>query len=407
MVSLFDGFNIELVKNNSDNRESEYFIQSLKQLSESDDSITFYAHNKGGTSDNYHNDTIKHWLYSMYFFNLDSKYLSNITLNLSTDKVFSGILRKDVNCSPWVTSDWHYSGTFFWFNTKYVLNNPKLNNFKRGRYSVEAFPGEIASLSQSYCTFYNDSCNYDTYLIDNWNIWISKNFLGDSEYDSYMKLYNEIFKKNMISVIIPTLWKCDRLYKTLEELNSHELVGEILLFDNTSNTKKIENLQKVNHILEGKNTYVTAPWNKGAAISKYDKLLILNDDNWMDWSIINILYEYITPDIGIIGMAGDAIDLNENGELKLVPVSHRHGNFGIAMFIHKNNWIPIPSEMKVWCQDDWLFVKNRDRGKQNYSLTNFKIHGLISMTNNFLNDNIEIQKIRENDLKLKDYYNLF
>lgn len=211
----------------------------------------------------------------------------------------------------------------------------------------------------------------------------------------------------MVSVIIPTMWKSERLKETLKELNSHKLIGEILLFDNTNNQIKIEGLEKVNHILEGKNTYVTAPWNKGARIAKYEKLLILNDDNWMDWNIINILYDYITDDIGLIGMAGDAIDLKESGELSLVPVVHRHGNFGIAIFVHKNSWIPIPEEMKVWCQDDWLFVKNRQIGKQNYALTNFKIEGTISLTNDFLDSNDEIQNIRKNDLLLKQKYNLF
>jgi hypothetical protein len=211
----------------------------------------------------------------------------------------------------------------------------------------------------------------------------------------------------MISVIIATMWNCDRLNQTLKELDSKDIVGEILLFDNTNNTTKITDIKKLNHILEGKNTYVTAPWNKGAEMAKYDKLLILNDDNWMDWEILNSLYEHITSDIGVIGMAGNAIDLTETGEVGLMPVEHRYGNFGIAMFIHKNSWIPVPEEMKVWCQDDWLFIKNRNLGKQNYALVNFKIEGSISLTNNSLDSNSEIQKIKENDLKLKSYYNLF
>ena len=53
------------------------------------------------------------------------------------------------------------------------------------------------------------------------------------------------------------------------------------------------------------------------------------------------------------------------------------------------------------------FIKNRNLGKQNYALINFKIEGSISLTNNSLDSNSEIQKIKENDLKLKSYYNLF
>lgn len=211
----------------------------------------------------------------------------------------------------------------------------------------------------------------------------------------------------MYSVIIPTLWKCERLKETLTELNSHPLVGEILLFDNTDNQIQITDLEKLNHILEGKNTYVTAPWNKGAKMAKYDKLLILNDDNWMDWEILDALHDYISDSIGIIGMSGNAIDLAETTKISLVPINRRIGNFGITMFVHKSSWIPIPEEMKVWGQDDWLFIKNREIGKQNYALTNFKIEGSVSLTNNILDTDLEIQKIRENDLKLKQQYNLF
>lgn len=192
LVSLFDGFDVELVRNHPENRESEYFIESIKQISD-ENSITFYAHNKGGTSDNYHDDTIKHWLHSMYFFNLDSKYLSEVQSNLETKKDFSGILRKEINCSPWVTSDWHYSGTFFWFNTQRIFDNPNINKFEKGRYGVEAFPGKMVSLEQSNCTFHSSPSNYDTYAIHNWNQWISVDNIGNDVYTNYMNLFNKTF----------------------------------------------------------------------------------------------------------------------------------------------------------------------------------------------------------------------
>jgi hypothetical protein len=131
----------------------------------------------------------------MYFFNLESNYLKEIELNLETEKDFSGILRKEINCSPWVTSDWHYSGTFFWFNTHNVLHNPNINNFEKGRYGVEAFPGKMVSLDQSYCTFHSLASNYDTYAITNWNQWISVDTIGNEVYTNYMDLFNKIFNK--------------------------------------------------------------------------------------------------------------------------------------------------------------------------------------------------------------------
>ena len=211
----------------------------------------------------------------------------------------------------------------------------------------------------------------------------------------------------MYSVIIPTMWKCDRLHQTLKELNSHPLVGEILLFDNTTNSTKIEDLEKVTHILEGKNTYVTAPWNKGVKFSAYDRLFILNDDTWMDWRILNTLYDYITPQIGLIGLAENAFDLIHSTGIGLEPINHRNGNWGCALWVHKESYNAIPEEMKIWGQDDWLFVTNRNLGKQNYKLVNFKVEGEVSLTHTANKDNFEFEEIKRNDLILKEKYNLF
>ena len=205
----------------------------------------------------------------------------------------------------------------------------------------------------------------------------------------------------MYSVIIPTMWKCNRFQQTLRELSAHELVGEIILIDNTSNDLKIE-LPKLIHILEGKNTYVNPAWNKGASLAKYDKLCILNDDIWMDWNILNILEQYITEENGVIGIAEENYT-TPHTELALEPITHRNGGFGCAMFIHKENYTPIPKEMKIWGGDDWVFVKCRNIRKQNYKITGFKIDGDIGVTS----DSVELGPIKENDLRLKQQYNLF
>ena len=203
------------------------------------------------------------------------------------------------------------------------------------------------------------------------------------------------------------MWKCERFRKTLSELNEHPLIGEIILIDNSEIEVEPLNLNKLNHIKEEKNTYINPAWNKGVSLAKYDKLLILNDDVWMDWGILDILSEYITPSIGAIGFAGNAIDLEETTDMMLTPVTHRYGNFGVAMFIHKASWMPIPEEMKLWGGDDWIFVKNRNSGKPNFKLEGMKLYGEISGTLENADLTPILNPIKENDLKLKNYYNLF
>lgn len=207
----------------------------------------------------------------------------------------------------------------------------------------------------------------------------------------------------MYSVIIPTMWKCDRFQQTLRELSQHSLVGEIIVIDNTTNDLKIE-LPKLIHILEKENIFVNPAWNKGVKLAKYDKLLILNDDIWMDWNILNILEVYLTEEIGIIGLDEAQYNIEHIGiEFGLEPIEHRNGGWGCAMFLHKENYTPIPNEMKIWGGDDWIFVKNRNRRKQNYKIVGFKIEGDIGATS----EAVELGPIKENDLMLKNYYNLF
>jgi len=209
----------------------------------------------------------------------------------------------------------------------------------------------------------------------------------------------------MYSVVALTMWKCDRFQQTLRELSKHPLIGEIILIDNTSNDLKIE-LPKLVHILEGKNTYINPAWNKGVSLTKYDKLLILNDDLWFDWNILNIVEPYVNEEIGMLGMAEENFD-NPLSEFGLEPINHRNGGFACAFFIHKNNWINIPFEMKLWGGDDWLFVKNRNNGKQNYKIIGFKLEGEVSGTLENIELTPTLNPIKQKDLELKQQYNLF
>ena len=74
----------------------------------------------------------------------------------------------------------------------------------------------------------------------------------------------------MISVIIPTMFKVDRLFETITELSNCIEVGEIILINNTNNNVSI-NIPKVRYIYEGKNTYVNPAWNKGVSLAKFNK----------------------------------------------------------------------------------------------------------------------------------------
>ena len=180
----------------------------------------------------------------------------------------------------------------------------------------------------------------------------------------------------MISVIIPTLWKCSLTLSVLEELSKHELVSEIILIDNSELNINI-NIPKVKHIKESENIFVNPAWNKGVSLSTQDKLFIINDDIIFDTSLIDKVYDFITEDIGMIGMGSNCFDNNSSLEVSVSATWSRPLGYGCAFFIHKNSYLLIPDELKIWFGDDWLFRKTR---KQNYQFNNHRINGQMSLS---------------------------
>jgi len=208
----------------------------------------------------------------------------------------------------------------------------------------------------------------------------------------------------MISVIIPTLFRIDRIYQTIDELSKCDIIGKIILIDNTGIDKDIK-LPKVKYILEDKNTYINPAWNKGINISTYDKICVLNDDIWFDWSKMQEIHDMINTNIGLIGMSNDNYHIPSN-EFKISEIppdwktnkGQRPVGYACCFFIHKSNWAPIPNEIKLWVGDDFLFyMKN---GLRNYLIEGIKCDGYISGTLDDKSLQSEFDPIKINDISL-------
>ena len=202
---------------------------------------------------------------------------------------------------------------------------------------------------------------------------------------------------------MPSLFRIPRIYQTLLELSNCKFVDEIILIDNTTNTKKIE-LPKLKHICEGHNTYINPAWNKGANLASVDKLCFLNDDIWFDWNYLEKISKYITNDRGMIGMSVDNYNSNfKNFEVNKIPSFYKsvkgERTFGYAccFFIHKSNWVDIPDGIKLWAGDDWEFYAN---SKPNYIIEGLKCEGSISATLDDVSLEVEFNPIKHNDMLL-------
>lgn len=192
LIRIFKNYNYRIVKNNSENRESENFIESIKELKD-DNSLTFFAHNKGA-SDHPLPDIQKIWTLCLYYFNLESNYFLRSQDELMNDKIFSGILRITSPCPPSVSSDWHYSGTFFWFNTSKLKQIDGWDNFKKGRFSTESYPGRICDISKSHSSFVSEDYNFNSYSPLFWNKVLNKEFLGEESFNNFMYVYSKFLK---------------------------------------------------------------------------------------------------------------------------------------------------------------------------------------------------------------------
>ena len=78
------------------------------------------------------------------------------------------------------------------------------------------------------------------------------------------------------SVIIPTMWKCDLIFKLLPILEASDFVGEILLIDNDKSNRppQITNTTKLRIIEQEQNIYVNPAWNLGVELSNYPNICI-------------------------------------------------------------------------------------------------------------------------------------
>lgn len=193
LKSIFQNFNYQIVKNNPETRESEYFIESIKEI-KNEDSITFFAHNKGA-SDHPLAEIQKIWTFCLYYFNLEPRYLLKSQDELSLNKIFSGILRITSPCPPSVSSNWHYSGTFFWFHTKKLKSINGWDVFTKGRFSTESYPGKVTDVTKSHSSFISENFNFNSYSSNFWNTVLTKDYLGDEDYNYFIMIYSKYFKK--------------------------------------------------------------------------------------------------------------------------------------------------------------------------------------------------------------------
>lgn len=195
------------------------------------------------------------------------------------------------------------------------------------------------------------------------------------------------------SVIIPTLWKSNRIFDMLETYIKADSIGEIIIIDN--NKKYFEYFKqipdKINLIQPETNIYVNPAWNHGIKISKFENICVVNDDLTFDVRVFDLLLSSNVLNNGIIGLSQTSYELKMNDNIILDEWKSGMDDWGwgCMIFLKRNMWVEIPDNIKVWFGDN--FIKDVNPNPK-WILKGLKVETEMSVTSD-LKEFDEIKKM--------------
>jgi hypothetical protein len=159
---------------------------------------------------------------------------------------------------------------------------------------------------------------------------------------------------------MPTLWRTQEMGQIQANAVNSPDVKELLIISNYSKdfkgsvatTTKLHDKLKI--LTPPQNLYITASWNWGVREAQGDIVCLQNDDVILPKEAYKYVLNNWPKDAGIIGLGWNSLHMM-GGDYLFQPTSSRGHGFGAAMFIRKENYKPIPEDLKLWFNDDWLF----------------------------------------------------
>ena len=164
----------------------------------------------------------------------------------------------------------------------------------------------------------------------------------------------------MISYIIPTIWKSDNIYKTINCF-THTISdknAELIIIDNTSSDYTSDD-GRVRVFKMGANQFVNPSWQIGVDNAINNKICIVNDDILFD---IGKFHRFVLQtDAKAICMTNYNRIEQDEVEWSLIAVSTPHSRpagAGQLMLVEKQNWPKLPYDLKLWHGDDIIYYYN-------------------------------------------------
>jgi hypothetical protein len=161
----------------------------------------------------------------------------------------------------------------------------------------------------------------------------------------------------MISYIIPTLWKSENIFKTIDLFCKIEDPDAELIIINNDDWEYINNKDsRIKIHKTPQNIYVNPSWNLGVQLAVNNKVCLVNDDILFD--IKKFHYFALDSKVAAIGINNSdrcSVDLPLYQLKEIHDRNARPPGLGQLMLIEKQNWIPLPDSMKVYYGDDIIY----------------------------------------------------
>jgi len=198
------------------------------------------------------------------------------------------------------------------------------------------------------------------------------------------------------------MWKSEFTPSLLRDLENSDLVSEIVLIDNNQSEISVDltTFLKIKYMPQEENIYVNPAWNLGVEVASNELLCICNDDLIFDVDLyLNKVLEH-KDRLGVFG-SNYRDRFNYKKRDRLIPLTSDLqkkaaivGNgFGMMMFLKKENWVPIPNQLKIYYGDNWIIGSHP---KTSYSLEPFKMFKTKPHTTSISKD---LRKILDKDTK--------
>ena len=205
---------------------------------------------------------------------------------------------------------------------------------------------------------------------------------------------------NMFSVILPTMWRVKETVEDLKQLEKCNFIGEIILINNnikdTPSDFDVSSFSKIIEVRPPSNLYINPSWNLGMRMSKFNKVMIKNDDTFFDYEkALSIIGKDLDEENSIIGTYlqhdNNKIRNSLESEVILTEVPKRDLGFGCAMFLNKSSFIPINDKIFIWYGDDFMTESYTRRGLKIKTICCINIHGYFSDTVDHVEELIKIK----------------